>query len=130
MRKTGMIKINPPAPETQEPEESIFAETPQPAAPPRPEGWKKLETGELKVPACGLKNLDVFEHSQRLQPKPPPIPPVPYAKPSVTAPADAHAACASALPGRGQGQAFRRTPAGAAAPARVSNARGKGGSLP
>jgi predicted nucleic acid-binding Zn-ribbon protein len=88
LRKTGIIKINPPAAEPQVPEESIFAQVPEPGPVPKPEGWKKLETGELPLPAGGIKSLDVFEHSQRLQPKPPPVPPVPIIreKPSLAPP--------------------------------------------
>jgi peptidoglycan hydrolase CwlO-like protein len=80
MRKTGVIKLIPPTTESPAPEESIFAEIPEPSPAPRPEGWKKLETGELPLPAGGLKKLDAFEHSQRLDPKPVAIPPVPAMK--------------------------------------------------
>jgi predicted nucleic acid-binding Zn-ribbon protein len=86
LRKTGQIKLNPTATEAPTPEESIFAEIPEPKpSAPKPEGWKKLQTGEIPIPPGGLKNVDAFERSQRLQPKPPPVPTI-REKPAVAPP--------------------------------------------
>jgi hypothetical protein len=82
MKKTGLIKLNPPAAGPAKAGESIFAEIPEPAAPPVPEGWKRLETGELPLPPGGLKATDPFAQSRRLDPKPAPVAPVPVPKPA------------------------------------------------
>jgi len=61
-KKTGIIKLNTPEPEKPAAKakagESIFDEIPEPAAPPVPEGWNKLHTGELPSPAGGLRKED------------------------------------------------------------------------
>ena len=92
-KKTGIIKLNTPV--TATPEDSVFADIPEPAAPPVPEGWNKLHTGELPLPPEGLKETDPFQQSRRLDPKPKPATPVPasqdapIAKPKPAAPPQA-----------------------------------------
>ena len=78
-KKTGIIKLNTPAadkPAVAKMDESIFDEIPEPAAPPVPEGWNKLHTGEIPLPPGGLKDKDPFEQSRRLDPKPAIAPPL------------------------------------------------------
>ncbi len=74
-RKTGAhyippIKLHELSDEPPSAEDSIFASADTSTPTPKPAGWKELETGELPLPAGGLKNLDVFERSQKLLDKP------------------------------------------------------------
>ena len=78
-KKTGIIKLNTPGatspvpvakPTAVKPDDSIFDEIPEPVAPPVPEGWDKLHTGELPLPVGGLKDSDPFQQSSRIEPKP------------------------------------------------------------
>ena len=104
-RKTAPIVIQPihldePTAGDDSSEDSIFAPADKSTPAPKPEGWKNLEPGELPRPAGSLKNLDVFERSQRLErppavakpiaatPTSPLVPPtpVPSATPSETSP--------------------------------------------
>jgi predicted nucleic acid-binding Zn-ribbon protein len=71
-KKTGIIKLNTAAlekPTVAKVDPSIFDEIPEPAAPPVPEGWTKLHTGELPLPPGGLKDPVAAKAS-----KPPPLP--------------------------------------------------------
>jgi len=72
-KKTGIIKLNTPAlekPAVAKVDDSIFDEIPEPAAPPVPEGWNQLHTGEIPLLPGDLKDNDPFEPSRRLDPKP------------------------------------------------------------
>jgi len=76
-RKTGAhrippIKLNEISAEAPSAEDSIFAAADTSTPAPKPAGWKNLEPGELPLPAGGLKNLEVFERSQKLSDKPTP----------------------------------------------------------
>jgi hypothetical protein len=77
-KKTGLIKLNSSAaelPATVGGGDSIFAEIPEPAAPPVPKGWTKLHTGELPIPDGGIK--DAFQSKQPGTPTPSPLPTAP-----------------------------------------------------
>jgi hypothetical protein len=89
-KKTGIIKLNTPAlekPAVAKVDDSIFDEIPEPAAPPVPEGWNKLHTGEIPLLPGGLKDKDPFEQSLRLDPKPADKPTIapPLAEPAAKA---------------------------------------------
>ena len=86
-RKTGAhrippIKLNELSGEAPSAEESIFAAADTSAPTPKPAGWKELETGELPLPAGGLKNLDVFERSQKILDKATTLKPAPLIPPA------------------------------------------------
>jgi hypothetical protein len=94
-KKTGIIKLNAPAadkPASAKPDDTIFAEIPEPAAPPVPEGWQRLQTGELPLPPGGLKESDPFQQSRKIEPtpvaQPSVVPIVPVATKADDKPAD------------------------------------------
>jgi len=86
-KKTGIIKLKTPAekPPLLAPDESIFAEIPEPPEPPVPDGWNKLHTGELPLPSAPLK--DALPSAPAPTPaKAPTPPPIPTAPPLAAAP--------------------------------------------
>jgi len=76
------IRLNESSLQADDPGESIFPKTDQPALKPspKPEGWKSLEPGELNPPAGGLQSLEVFERSQSALGKSAPKTPSPEVK--------------------------------------------------
>lgn len=89
-KHTGKIILNldKPASDKKETAESIFADPPAEPEPEKtPEGWKRLEPGELKSVMGDLQSLDVFSRSQQIIPKTEPTIVIEPAAPATPAPA-------------------------------------------